>query len=222
MGEIDNFLQGIENQYQQKKVNNNPSKENKTPDKKNDIDAFLSHIESEKKVHHNKGIEDDLVSEIETKFQQKQSRHSPLQNHHTNNDLLSEIESQFTQQKSQTKSDSHNLLSDIEKQYQAEKVTHPSPSKSNIAENYIADIVTNYHQKQKAIISDKKSHNLEEIKQQELEKQRQEKLLTRKAEAWLKNLDPYSDEGFWFEQFALSYPSKLEAAIDYLKALTSS
>ncbi|MBE9199867.1 MULTISPECIES: hypothetical protein [unclassified Nodularia (in: cyanobacteria)] len=38
------------------------------------------------------------------------------------------------------------------------------------------------------------------------------------AEAWLKTLDPFSQEGFWFEQFAESYPSKLEAAIEYLQS----
>ncbi len=64
-----------------------------------------------------------------------------------------------------------------------------------------------------------KTENLEEIRRQELEKQRERKQLTLQAELWLKNLDPYSDEGFWFEQFAHSYPSKLEAAIEYLKAL---
>lgn len=192
MGEIDNVLQQIENKYQQKQVNSNRLKQSKTPENKHDIDAFLSEIESQSHIKNSQGIKNDLVSQIE---------------------------SNFTQQKSQTKSNSDNLFSDIEKQYQGKKNNISSSQKSNLAENYITDIVTNYHEKQKAIISEKKSHNLEEIRQQELEKQREEKLITNKAEVWLKKLDPYSDEGFWFEQFALSYPSKLEAAIDYLKAL---
>jgi membrane-associated HD superfamily phosphohydrolase len=63
------------------------------------------------------------------------------------------------------------------------------------------------------------TETIEKIRQQELEKQRQKKQLVRQAQVWLENLDPYSDEGFWFEQFSHSYPSKLEAAIEYLKAL---
>ncbi|MDB9374186.1 salt stress protein, Slr1339 family [Nodularia sphaerocarpa] len=38
------------------------------------------------------------------------------------------------------------------------------------------------------------------------------------AQAWLKTLDPFSSEGFWFEKFAESYPSKLEAAMEYLQS----
>ncbi|MGP0129395.1 MAG: salt stress protein, Slr1339 family [cyanobacterium endosymbiont of Rhopalodia musculus] len=45
------------------------------------------------------------------------------------------------------------------------------------------------------------------------------KLLTRKAEQWLKEFNITLDEGFWFEQFSASYPSKLEAALDYITAL---
>ena len=47
--------------------------------------------------------------------------------------------------------------------------------------------------------------------QQELEKLRQ------RAIAWLKQLDPLSSEGLWFENFAQKYDSKLEAAIAYLQ-----
>ncbi|HEY9809262.1 MAG TPA: hypothetical protein V6D13_07965 [Halomicronema sp.] len=66
----------------------------------------------------------------------------------------------------------------------------------------------------------------EEIKQQKLKEQQillqQKQALTKQAEEWLKNLDPLSEEGLWFEEFAYKYPSKLEAAIEYLDALQSS
>ncbi|AUT00974.1 hypothetical protein CLI64_11500 [Nostoc sp. CENA543] len=64
-------------------------------------------------------------------------------------------------------------------------------------------------------------------KQQELEQERikQEKIkaqqkaaLKKQAQDWLAKLDPLSVEGLWFERFAESYPSKLEAAIEYLKS----
>lgn len=221
MDKIDNFLREIENQYQQKKVNSNPSMEHKNPSHQNDIDAFLSQIESQKKIEEKKTIEQDLLSEIETQFKQKKSQSTTSNIQEKNNDLLAEIEASFTQEKSHKQANS-DIFADIEKQYQAKKNNASVSSKSNITENYITDLVTNYQQKQKAISNEKKSHNVEEIRWQELEKQRQEKLLTRQAETWLKNLDPYSDEGFWFEQFALSYSSKLEAAIEYLKALNAS
>lgn len=58
----------------------------------------------------------------------------------------------------------------------------------------------------------------EKIRQERI-KQQQREALKKEAEAWLKKLNPRSAEGLWFEEFAYSYSSKLEAAIDYLQAL---
>ncbi|MCT7958154.1 salt stress protein, Slr1339 family [Laspinema palackyanum] len=58
----------------------------------------------------------------------------------------------------------------------------------------------------------------EEAKKLERLKQKQREGLAKRAQEWLKKLDPYSDEGFWFGQFAEHYSSKLEAAIAYLEA----
>lgn len=43
--------------------------------------------------------------------------------------------------------------------------------------------------------------------------------LEKKAHEWLEQLDPYSNEGIWFQDFAKHYPSQLAAAIDYLESL---
>ncbi|MEO1186065.1 MAG: hypothetical protein AAFX46_15925, partial [Cyanobacteria bacterium J06636_27] len=69
---------------------------------------------------------------------------------------------------------------------------------------------------------------LEEIQKQQAiaeERIRQEKIKAKKLEAlkgqaqeWLEKLEPLSPEGMWFESFAKSYPSKLEAAIEYLNS----
>lgn len=59
----------------------------------------------------------------------------------------------------------------------------------------------------------------EEQLRTEQRRQREREALTQEATEWLKNLSPRSEEGLWFEEFAYSYPSKLEAAIDYLQAL---
>jgi hypothetical protein len=61
--------------------------------------------------------------------------------------------------------------------------------------------------------------NITEIQQKELNAQKQRRINLQQAEIWLKSLDPNSEEWLWFEQFAYSYESKVEAAIDYLKAL---
>jgi hypothetical protein len=37
------------------------------------------------------------------------------------------------------------------------------------------------------------------------------------ARAFLKNLDPESQEGMWFEAMAERFPSRLEAAVVYLR-----
>jgi hypothetical protein len=44
--------------------------------------------------------------------------------------------------------------------------------------------------------------------------------LAEKALDWLKQLNPKSSEGRWFEEFACGYSSRVEAAIDYLEALS--
>jgi hypothetical protein len=41
----------------------------------------------------------------------------------------------------------------------------------------------------------------------------------RQAQVWLKNLNKNSDEGYWFDQFAFKYSSRIDAAIDYLQAV---
>ncbi len=51
------------------------------------------------------------------------------------------------------------------------------------------------------------------------ERQRQQQAraaLEASVNTWLERLDPYSDDGFWFEQFAAGYASRLEAAIAFL------
>lgn len=58
----------------------------------------------------------------------------------------------------------------------------------------------------------------EQLRVQQRE-QRKREALTQEANEWLKKLNPRSEEGRWFEEFSYSYPSKLEAAIDYLQAL---
>lgn len=91
------------------------------------------------------------------------------------------------------------------------------------AKNLTDDLLTqlrNQHQTQEDDDSEYEV-NVQEICLAEQQKQQQNKRLTEQAKVWLEKLDPYSDEGFWFSQFAESYESRLAAAIDYLSALES-
>lgn len=56
-----------------------------------------------------------------------------------------------------------------------------------------------------------------EQQQLQAEKLKQIETLKLRAKTWLKQLDPLSTEGLWFERFAEGYPTKLEAAINYLQ-----
>ena len=56
---------------------------------------------------------------------------------------------------------------------------------------------------------------IEQRRQAQLQQQRRA-AIAQQAQTWLAALDPLSTEGLWFEQFAHKYPSKLEAAIEYL------
>ncbi|MGK7940592.1 MAG: hypothetical protein AB4062_10680 [Crocosphaera sp.] len=77
-------------------------------------------------------------------------------------------------------------------------------------------------QQKKETQTEKITHqNQEEIRYTEQRKQQQQKLLIRQAKQWLETLDPYSDEGFWFEEFSSSYPSRLDAAVDYLAVVNT-
>jgi hypothetical protein len=57
------------------------------------------------------------------------------------------------------------------------------------------------------------------LNQQQLQAEQLKQIETLKlrAKAWLKQLDPLSTEGLWFERFAEGYPTKLAAAINYLQ-----
>lgn len=63
---------------------------------------------------------------------------------------------------------------------------------------------------------------IEAQKRAELRELKRKQALREKAQQWLKNLNPRSEEGKWFEEFSYSYEDKLQAAIDYLEAMRES
>jgi hypothetical protein len=202
MSNIDNFLRHLANHHQEKQQElqnqqsslNSANVSHQINSNEDNIDTYISQLETDNKENKSSSLEtDNLLEEIENNHQSQK-----ISQNNTSPELFSEIEQKFSQRKKQA-----NI----------------SPEDSSIIDNSLEQMVRHSQRKIKNSQEKKTVDNLADIRQEELNKQKQIKLLTRKAEAWLKKLDPNSEEGFWFEQFAFSYPSKLEAAIDYLKAL---
>ena len=93
-----------------------------------------------------------------------------------------------------------------------------SPKSASFMDNLLAEIKADFAEED-AAIELKRQQELEQerIRQEQL-KAKQLKALKVEAKEWLAKVDPLSSEGLWFERFAESYPSKLEAAIEYLKS----
>jgi hypothetical protein len=92
------------------------------------------------------------------------------------------------------------------------------PAKSlSLVDNILAEVKADFAEKD-ALAESQKQQAIEQekIRQAEIKSQRLA-ALQGEAEAWLKKLDPFSSEGLWFERFAETYPSKLEAAMEYLQ-----
>ncbi|MGB0562604.1 MAG: salt stress protein, Slr1339 family [Spirulinaceae cyanobacterium] len=62
-------------------------------------------------------------------------------------------------------------------------------------------------------------NTLHEQRHQAWSAQQRRLRLEQRAQAWLAQLDPHSSEGLWFNELATHYPSKLDAAVDYLDSL---
>ncbi|WP_298920142.1 hypothetical protein [uncultured Nostoc sp.] len=94
----------------------------------------------------------------------------------------------------------------------------PAPKSASFIDNLLAEIQADFAQ-QDAAIELKKQQELEQerVRQEQL-KAKQIEALKVQAKEWLARLDPLSSEGLWFERFAESYSSKLEAAIEYLRS----
>ncbi|MBW4595751.1 MAG: hypothetical protein KME46_23310 [Brasilonema angustatum HA4187-MV1] len=115
--------------------------------------------------------------------------------------LLAELKAEYEQQKPQQHQQKANSIKPVSKM----------EDKSNfLIDKLLADVKADFEQKDLA-------EKLQ--KQQEQEQLQAKKLeeLKKQAEDWLAKLDPFSSEGLWFEKFAEGYPSRLEAAIEYLQ-----
>lgn len=114
-----------------------------------------------------------------------------------------------------------SLLSEVEtaesiNQQPSTKLNQQSKNTASL-NNILSDIKNDYEAQERAEQQIKESQlKAQEQRQQQLHQQEAEKL-RQSAIAWLKQLDPLSTEGLWFDSFAEKYDSKLEAAIAYLQ-----
>lgn len=99
------------------------------------------------------------------------------------------------------------------------QVSHTTSFLSRSEEQLLTDVKSEFEEQEKAAELKRQQQLQEEQRRQEKIKEQQKQALIQEAEEWLKKLKSRSEEGLWFEEFAYSYPSKLEAAIDYLQAL---
>ena len=109
----------------------------------------------------------------------------------------------------QEKQNRERLNAEIDREYQKQE---------RIREEKIA---AKKRQQQELIAARKRQEQelIEAQKREELRELRRKAALREKAQEWLKNLNPRSEEAQWFEEFSYSYESKLQAAIDYLEAM---
>ena len=99
-----------------------------------------------------------------------------------------------------------NLLTDFDKPTTSKSLKNDSP----VIDDILSQVKASYK---------KQDQEQSQLKQQQIqaEQLKQIEMLKLSAKAWLKQLDPLSTEGLWFERFAEGYPTKLAAAINYLQ-----
>jgi hypothetical protein len=144
-------------------------------------------------------------------------------------DLLSQLKSEYEEkpQPQNLKKEPPFLDDRTIQELQKKPIHQPQSSWQNSVETFsddslIAEVKAEFEAQQQAEELQRQEQLKAEQVRQEQKKQQQRQLLTKQAEEWLKNLDLRSAEGLWFEEFAYTYASKLEAAIDYLQALQES
>lgn len=142
---------------------------------------------------------DKLLSELKAEYQQPAN--SQAEN-------IEEVEKAKKAKKAKkARLDSSPLSSDI---------FTSSPSKGDAIDNVLAEIKQDFEQKQ-LLEEQQKQEEFERVRiGQEKLKVKQLQALKNQAQEWLEKLEPLSPEGLWFESFAKSYPSQLDAAIEYL------
>jgi hypothetical protein len=170
-----------------------------------------------------------LLAQLKAEYTQKEQPQQPLP-------VAPPSPEKLTRSPLQSPSPIDNLLAEVKAEIENPRSSLPqslqsTDSKSQVfkhqdkplPDNQLLEDVKAEYREQERLEQQRKQQEL--IEQQRLEEQRRQRrrqALKQQAQEWLKNLNPRSEEGIWFEEFSYSYDSKLEAAIDYLEALRES
>ena len=196
MNEVDKILSQLKAEYQ--------DKQQKTQQQTNKAKSPRENRSKSTEQNSSSAI-DNLLATVKSQYQNKQNSSNSNQ---PTEDIFANLKTEFERKKAASQQRQIKLSS--------------NKKASKVRENLIEQLRSDYQRKKTVVTQNRTQNNLAAIQQEELRRQRTRKALTRQAQQWLKNLDPNSDEGLWFEEFSYSYESKLEAAIDYLEALHQS
>jgi hypothetical protein len=166
---------------------------------------------------------EDLMQHVKSQYHQNQQQSDYKTTPKSEVNPLDQIKQNY--QKAQPthapQSTQANELDDIAIQYQNLRTQYKknTPRPKTEAPQQLKQLKQNYQHQKQGSQHYSPRQNLDEIRLAEQRQQQQKKQAIAQANQWLNQLEPYSEEGMWFEQFAGSYPSRLDAAIDYLRAL---
>ncbi|MFB8788447.1 MAG: hypothetical protein U7123_06255 [Potamolinea sp.] len=151
-------------------------------------------------------------------------------------DLLAKVKAEYQEKDKGKQPKKQPLFEDEELQVPPSlPVAYQSQSaqnnwRSEVDEGLLAQVKTEFEEKERLEelkrqqkLREEQLRKDQEIREEQLRLQQREQkkreALTQEANEWLKKLNHRSEEGRWFEEFSYSYPSQLDAAIDYLQAL---
>ncbi len=95
----------------------------------------------------------------------------------------------------------------------------PTPQRKDLTDRLLDEVRDEFADRDRAAAIAAQARQKRQQQQEEERHRQQRQQFAKQAQLWLQNLEPLSTEGIWFEEFASSYPTKIEAAIDYLQAL---
>jgi hypothetical protein len=211
MESIDDLLAQVKADYQAKDHGKQPKKTPLFPEKElqNPPPLPVTYQGQSTVQNWSSSVDESLLEEVKAEFEEKdqgkQPKKTPL----------------FTKEELQASSP-------IPGNYQASSVVQNWVSP--VDEALLGDIKIEFKERERAEelkrqqqIKEEQLKKEQQIREEQLRvqqrEQRRREALSQEANEWLKQLNPRSEEGRWFEEFSYSYPSKLEAAIDYLQAL---
>jgi multidrug efflux pump subunit AcrA (membrane-fusion protein) len=153
-------------------------------------------------------------------------------------DLLAQVKAEYQEQNPGVKPKKKPLVPETEIQspppmfptYQSPSPCVPKTTVSLAEDSLLAEVRAEFEEqerteelKRQQQLREEQLRQEQQLREEQLRaeqrRRRRREALAREATEWLKKLNPRSEEGLWFEEFSYSYPSKLEAAIDYLEAL---